>query len=132
MGSTVANYLERWNKWFGWPQTPLTNQKEDNCPKLVKLFQGAGISRKTLATGIGVSPSFLGKVLTGQKPCPKNLLHRAQVWLQEQKKHDTNGTSLVPGPNIGGDEVLEVALSYQRLGWSIVPQLPGKKRPPIP
>ena len=96
---------------------------------LLAEMKAKGISRRTLATGIGMDQSFLNKVMVGKKPWPAGLLERTQTWVgrQEVPKPDLR---LAPLPQ-GSLSCRDWAMAYLQRGWSIVPQMPGSKTPRI-
>jgi Bifunctional DNA primase/polymerase, N-terminal len=131
---TGVDYGDRWNQYFRWrDEAP---QVQDTGPDLYTFrgeMQRKGISARTLATNIGVDPSFLSKALRGTKRCSPTLLQKAQAWVQSRA-----ATSLPP-PAVpsaqraypASSSMLETALAYCDRGWSIVPQLPAAKKPTV-
>jgi hypothetical protein len=126
-------YLARWAALFGWGQAgPGREPQADSRLTLAAALAAKGVSQRALATGVGVDPSFLGKVLNGGKPCPPGLLAKALSWLAspgtpaEGRPEHPPSASPLPA---AGAPMLEVALAYRRRGWGVVPQLPGKKHP---
>jgi hypothetical protein len=117
---TGDDFLGRWNDLFGWcataPQQPLP--QDDPVQRLLSDMAHKGVSSRRLALGIEEDPSFLAKVLKNRKPMPDGLLEKARAWLTGQ------GEPSYPPP-------VEVALDYLGRGWSVVPQLPGAKKPTV-
>jgi hypothetical protein len=76
-----------------------------------------------LAAGIGVDPSFLSKVLNGKKPWPAGQLARATEWATAYAPN-AEPRPLLPLDEFqaGNATMLEMALAYRDLGWSVVPQ----------
>jgi hypothetical protein len=97
---------------------------------LTRLVVTSGVSRRALAAGLGIDPSFLSKVLSGKKPCPPALPARAEAWLASQTLPGHHSAD--PGPPEGAGPGRLVRVQAQACldrGWSVVPQMPGAKKP---
>lgn len=134
---TRADYVEHWNQFFHWHGATLEprRQETEDLLALVAEMRRQGISRRVLANGIGIDPSFLSKLFNGRKTWPTHLLSRAQAWLASRTadamRPQTISWSSLPHRTEGSDSLLEVALGYRERGWSVVPQCPGDKKPTI-
>jgi hypothetical protein len=129
-----ADYIERWNKFFGWGdnEQKLQAQESDPTAGVKAMMVKRNIAQRALAAGVGVDPSFFSKVLKGRKPWPAELLHRVRAYIDSYtpaKPESESGPAVVVGPQAGGESLLPVALDYLARGWSVVPQRPGAKQP---
>jgi hypothetical protein len=130
---TAADYLSRWTAVFGGEAAdpaPASAPVVEATAMLLAEMISKGVSRRALARGIGTDHSFLAKVLCGKKPWPKGLLETAQHWLASQDVPQPGGTPPPAASKVQGHgTMLETALALLDRGWSIVPQLPGAKKP---
>lgn len=129
---TAADFLERWTTYFCRhpPQSSLgqASRVEDPVARLLADLKSRGLSRRALAKGLGVDHSFLNKVVGGRKGWPDGLLKRAVAWVARQKP-PPNKRLLRKPKAYTSESVMQAALSFAERGWSIVPQLPGEKKP---
>lgn len=127
-----ADYLVGWNKYFRWNDAPGTPSSPEPPGKtsadLLRLLNKKGISRRTLAGGLGTDHSFIVRLLGGKKPWPAGLLNKAIDWVESQSGVVKRGLDPVEEPD-GRRLWLEIAMEYRLDGLSIVPQLPGAKKP---
>lgn len=127
-----ADYLACWNRFFQWDDDPGTPSAPETLGKttedLVRVLNRKGISRRALARGLSRNHSFIVRMLGGKKPWPAGLLDKAIDWAETQEATRKGGLDPVEEPD---DDVpsLKMALEYLEEGWSIVPQLPGAKKP---
>ena len=133
---TAADYLERWQSLFHPNGSPATSPTpvSDEMAALQSMMKRKRISQRRLASGIGADHSFLSKLLRRDKPWPEGLLQKAQHWLDQQEGPQPAGkpTPAVPegqNPKSESTDLLAIALGFLKRGWSVVPQLPGKKMP---
>jgi hypothetical protein len=79
---TAADYVARWNAFFGWHDASggVAGGAAGGYAVLARMTRQK-ISRRALARGLGVDASFLSKVLNGTKPWPPGLLERAEAFL---------------------------------------------------
>jgi len=136
---TTADYLDRWGNVFlgnqpeGRHKTPGEGDGEDAVAGVVAAMKNNKISRRELAKGVKVDPSFLSKVFNGKKPWPEGLLEKVQEWVAAQTapKPAKPGTARRSRePKKSKDEsLLDEALYLLSRGWSVVPQIPGAKKP---
>jgi hypothetical protein len=62
------------------------------------------------------------------------LLAKAEAWLAGQTAATPPSAApwpRLPIPGLEGASLLDVALAYRQQGWSVVPQLPGQKKPAV-
>jgi hypothetical protein len=134
--STRADYVERWNSLFGWG-VAVPGPAGDATAQVLALageMAAREISRRALALGIGADPSFVAKLFAGKKPWPPTLLEKAQAWVAGHAPAAPTPSAPWPrNPDEGSGDtpVLGVALAYRERGWSVVPQLPGAKKPAV-
>jgi len=133
---TAADYLERWSGIFhgeGSKATCLTPLTE-GMAILLATMKRKKISQRKLADGVRKDHSFLSKLFKGEKPWPIGLLEQVQRWLDQQEEPQARSCST---PTCSGRKktrsqdasLLSLALALLRRGWSVVPQLPGAKKP---
>src|SRR5262249_14976044 len=117
---TEADYLHRWNELFGWGTSPAepATAKGGLAQQLQVEMARKKISCRTLAAAVDADHSFLAKVLKGSKGMPGPLREKAEAWLAAQAEPPAQAA-------------VEVAMSYLARGWSVIPQVPGLKQPPI-
>jgi hypothetical protein len=146
---TGADFLERWAGYFngdvpGAAHGPGLPVGAATAALLTELKK-KGLSRRALAAGLKRDPSFLNKVLNGERPWPKGLLEKARVWVAGQQgpkapapppsakgAGQQGPKNPAPFPSVkvvGGQTLLRAALALVAWGWSVVPQLPGEKKP---
>ena len=148
---TAADYVQRWNNHFGWADSLPTVEREraDPTAELDAEMKALRISRRALAIGVDVHPSFVCRIFNGKKRWPSQLLKKAQVWVAAQPKpnradapaaidngagHSTEPSRdpllpLLTGVERSEASMLDVARAYRERGWSVVPQNPGAKQP---
>lgn len=128
-----ADYLERWNKYFGWPLNNGDKRLSDDAARIGELAAALKIrkiSLRELANGLGVNHSFLSRAMRGIKPWPSELLDRAFAWaISKQTARSAKQLPRIPKNPSGS--MLEVALALLERGWSVVPQLPEAKKPRV-
>src|SRR5207249_4246293 len=125
---TGADYVRRWAAYFCGGQGDEAAPAAEPSPAAAVLaaMAEAGVSGRSLAAEVGVDHSFLAKVLTGRKPPPAGLLERARAHLATRAA-DSRPARKRPDGRV--ESTLDVALDCLGRGWSVVPQLPGAKRP---
>lgn len=136
------DYVSRWNTYFDW-QTP-SDAIDVTVPTVtiaLGLLEQHSIRRCDAADGLGIDRSLFSKMLTGKRPLHEELVSRLQDWIKHRTPEivHPNVTIPVPPPNClstsrtGTSSVatLDMALEYRRRGWSVIPQIPGQKKPPI-
>ena len=133
---TAADYIERWNSFFQWSgSTSEPSLRGDNrLLAVLHAMQRRGVTKRALAIGIGKDASLVGKILSGKRRCNDAFLEQAQEWLATQGLPGpvTEACQASSAPNIvGGGAGLAAVLSYHQRGWSVIPQIPREKRPPI-
>jgi len=114
---------DRWTDLFNGaaPAAPTGVEVRTNAAALVDRLARLGVSRRQLAADLGVDPSLLTKRLNGKKNWPRAFAERTSVYLA---KAESTGKA--------GDRPaspLHAAEGYLARGWSIVPILPGEKKP---
>jgi hypothetical protein len=123
-----SDYVERWNAHFAWGafEELLACRSDVPVGELIQALGAKAISRRALARGLGIDPSFLGKLLARKKPWPQGMIERAQGWVASYQGEPP------PTPGAGDDgSALVQALAYLRRGWSVVPQAIGLKKPHV-
>lgn len=132
---TSSDYVSRWDHFFGWDSPiPQHAEAEEDSSALALAMERKKISRRALAEGIGVDPSFVAKLVSKKKPWPTKLLRRARTWVDSRAEGPIQVAPIVPIVSrvaCGAHSPLDAALAYRKLGWSIIPQIPGKKKPPV-
>ncbi len=125
------SYVDDWNRHFGWSGSPTEAARplEDQAVVVAGLLERHGLTQAALAEGIGGDPSFVSKILRGRRRCPDGFQRDAQEWVTAQMRLRYGGTATVNVTSPAEAAMLEWALAYLRLGWSIVPQLAGEKKP---
>jgi hypothetical protein len=129
-----ADYAQRWGQVFGWggPAPGPAGDTEARVLALAGELDSKGISLRTLAAGVGADPSFLSKVLRGQKPWPAALLARAEACVAGHGAAPPPvAWPSLPGGGRDDAPVLELARAYLERGWAVVPQRPGEKKPAV-
>jgi transcriptional regulator with XRE-family HTH domain len=134
-----ANYIDRWNCHFQWPQEPRshTPNTSSDLGGLVEALKRRKISQRDFANGLGVDPAFVSKILHGKKPFPPALMAKAQTWVTSQplsQRPFSSGKLVVPAiaeHAASNLTVLDVALAYHDRGWSVVPQYRREKKPKV-
>jgi hypothetical protein len=130
---TDHDYLDRWDRFFAWNSgsTPIQVALQNPAVDLSASLAARRMSRRCLAVGIGVDPSFLNKLFKGDKPWPNGLAEKAQAWLSRQSPSDSSsGPAAVSCKKDESDVCMEsVALSCLQRGWAVVPQEAGAKKP---
>jgi hypothetical protein len=133
---TRADYVQRWNSFFGWADV----QREpgrDTAAEVLALageMVRKGISRRALARGIDADPSFLRRLFRGDKPWPPNQLERAREWVAGYGQATAPPAPCwppLPGTSGEAPTMLDLALAYRAWGWSVVPQRTGMKKPTV-
>lgn len=135
------DYLERWSAVFMGTQpekehTPPGNGTEE-IASLLPAMRMNKISRRELAKGIGEDPSFVNKVINRKKPCPEGLLEKMREWVAGQiaskvakprafRRSSPRSRKTKKNNN---RTLLDEAFDLLDQGWSVVPQLPGMKKP---
>ena len=79
---TAADYIQRWNDYFGWDTLPAAKTAEPNVSLLAEMGR-KGISKAALAKGIEADASFVGKIIAGRKQWPAELLRKAKAWIAD-------------------------------------------------
>ena len=142
---TSANFLERWTAFFSCknpvagttstPAAPADAPATDTAvAALIAEMQRKKLSGRHLAQGLKRDHSFVAKALKGARPWPRGLLKKAEAWVAEQREsqrsthRDKEKSRRQTGQEPAGS-LLQVALGLLVQGWSVVPQLPGAKRP---
>jgi hypothetical protein len=131
-----AGCIDGWNSYFHWSSAAgsTISPQTSEISSLTTELRRKGIKQAALAHAVDVDPSQLSKILRAQRPCPDGLLDRANAWLTEQDQAvrlhtmPVNPTCQAALPTTDGTAHLEFALAYLARGWSIAPQIPGKKR----
>jgi hypothetical protein len=129
---TCADYVQRWGQVFGWggPPPGSSGDAEARSLALAGELDSKGFSLRTLAAGVGADPSFISKLLRGQKPWPAALLARAEVWVAGGGAGPPPAAwPSLPGGGRDDAPVLELARAFLQRGWAVVPQRPGEKKP---
>jgi hypothetical protein len=80
---TPADYVQRWNDFFGWDaELPESEQGPGfRTASLITQMTLKGIMQRQLAQAIGVNEGFIGKVLRGKRRWPVERLKQAQEWV---------------------------------------------------
>jgi hypothetical protein len=129
-----ADYVQRWNQLFGWggPAPGPAGDAEARSLAVAGEVDSKGISLRTLAAGVGADPSFISKLLRGQRPWPAPLLARAEAWVAGHAAAPPPAAwPSLPGGGQDDAPVLELARAYLERGWAVVPQRPGVKKPAV-
>jgi Bifunctional DNA primase/polymerase, N-terminal len=136
---TAPDYLERWTEVFGGDRRCVENEPHgtdaDAVAALLVAMKVEKISRRELAKGVGADTSFLSKILNGKKPWPKGMLEKIQKWLAA--RNSPKGANSRPFRCALGRKqskevsILDEALRLLGKGWSVVPQIPGEKKPRV-
>lgn len=133
---TAADYVERWNRTFSWPfetVAPVEDQRHDDIHYEVQRRARRRGFRRELAVGLDFDPSLLGKVIAGKKSWPAGWLDRVAEWLAahpDQRKRPVVATCpALPLPTSSEHHFGVVAQDFLRRGFSVVPQLAGRKWP---
>ena len=74
---TSADYVDRWNQFFGWKLPAPGPNKTDRVANLHVAIKKAGVSQRDLATRMKMDPSSFSKMLRGKKPWPVARLDKA-------------------------------------------------------
>ena len=127
---TTADYLDRWNALFGWEPDHAANAYVAQNAELLELLSVKQISRRDLSTAVGVDSSFISKLLNGKKPWPLALRARTAAWLAAAPAADASQWKRIAAPTNCTD-ALTMALNYRSIGWSVVPQVAGAKKPTV-
>lgn len=143
------DFLDRWNGAFRWPQTQLesTSTSSDPIHELNAAIRRRGATRRDVANGIDIDPSFLSKVLSGKKPCPPALRDRILEWCMAPVSPSTCAPPVEQGPGVetrplpllpvvqavavGKVPMLDVAMAYWAWGWTVIPRNPATGIPHI-
>lgn len=129
---TSADYVDRFSRFFGWSELPApdVSPTQISALELAGTLASRGISRRALADGIGLDGSLLSKMLAGKRRCAPEVIRAAQEWLSRQPERPSAAADPLPrAVSEPPGSTLERVLDYHRRGWSIVPILPGAKRP---
>jgi hypothetical protein len=118
---TTSDYLTRWSSLFGWNDSTQDLQSDASPgPSVLDVaaeLKRQGVSRRGLATGIGIDNSFLAKILNGMKPAPVGLLEKALSWLTSRSARISN---IRLPPSTSG--IRDWAKMYSSMGWCVLPQ----------
>lgn len=129
------DFLERWTSLFGFSAMDTSHPIGPTAADAMnEELRRLTITQKQLAEGIEVDPSYLSKVLRGKKPLSNSLLakirtHLIQKMAMPRKEGQLDRAIRKYSPS--SNALLDVAYGYLDLGWTVIPQLPGKKRPAI-
>ncbi len=133
---TQADFVDRWNTFFQWsdPTAEPNGQADSPLLELLGALQRLGVTRRALAAGIGRDASLVSKILSGKRRYDDRFLEQAEAWLATlgSPRPAMECCSPPSAPNVVTDgSALSAALSYHQRGWSIIPQVPRAKKPPI-
>ncbi len=150
------DYEQTWSSAFGWDTRPETRDipAGHSVAELAAVLQRSNTTQKSLAAGIDMDASQLGKIMSGKRRCPSGFLDRAFRWISNSNGQSCSETArtpdvrtrlprvrsssaaapvprtcATPGPFSAAGSNLAAAIDYHRRGWSIIPQVPGTKKP---
>ncbi len=126
-----AGYVEQWDAIFAPSDRPASpNIQERNALlALASKLTELGKSKRALARGLTMDYSRLCKIFSETRPCPADLVARANAWLSASQTVDACPPR--PAVIVTPSSSLHHAIEYLRRGWSVVPQLPKAKCPCI-
>lgn len=131
----LADYLDRWNRYFGWrsePPAPIASAGDADVMTFEEALDKSGVSLRKVAAELGSDHSYLAKVLKGKKRPSERLLASLRSWVQRRDHADSKRTArkrTSPTSAANSSSNLDIALTLLERGWSIVPQRAGKKKP---
>lgn len=135
------SFIDEWSAFFGW-NTNIAGEGLDVVDKAHALLIAHKIPRGEAADALGVDRSTFSKMLNRRRRMPQENLDRLHEWIstkgsQQSVSHTASRQTGAVGtvnliPSASPDmPMLEVARSYLRRGWSVVPQISGQKHPPV-
>lgn len=138
---TESNFMDCWNRAFGW-DVEVAVQESDILAEVNGLIISHGLRRSEVADALGIDRSAFSKMLNGNRRLPETHLNSFRHWIVAKEGQMSTPipreTSLViserSSPAVAthaNSTMLEHALTYLRRGWSVIPQIPGRKQPPI-
>jgi hypothetical protein len=133
---TAADYLQRWNLFFHWPGPTIepVQQCGNHVLDLLAALQRHGVTKRALAIGIGKDASLVSKILAGKRCCSDEFIAQAEAWIASlDLRMPLVGTPALQAAPAGGENASGLAMArfYHQRGWVVIPQMPGKKHPPI-
>ncbi|WP_417739739.1 bifunctional DNA primase/polymerase [Rosistilla oblonga] len=154
-----AGHIVRWNELFGWPVCDQLDPVVRPVDYVKGLLAVHRLKQSDVARAVGIDPSSLSKILLGKRSFRSSVLDAVQAMIEGNIAVAANGpegtaspaldepacepapcssesipSPLVPGEGTGSTIAcpnLSIAFSYVDAGWSILPQLPGQKKPPV-
>lgn len=148
-----TDFRRQWDQFFDWDSEVVAVSPEDIVVEIRALMGGHGLNQSQTAKLLEMNRSHFSKLLSGKRKPKPELLMRLQEALKVVEPEETvvpvshappSKTDFVESHVCGGarfneavlsasdaESNLDVAQKYLSCGWSIVPQVSGKKKPAV-